>query len=109
MSLEEVNEGTTSYLTVSFLDKSGAAAAPASARCRIDCLTSGQVIRAWTALTPGTSIEITITAAENALNNDASEYETRLVTTEGTYSSTEKVTDEYQYRLINLTKYPATS
>jgi hypothetical protein len=99
-----VNEGTTSYLSVTFKDKDGAAQAPASARYRIDCLTTGTAILAWTALVVGSTIEITITPVQNAIQTATNPIERKLVTVEGTYTSTDKVVDEYEYQVKNMNK-----
>lgn len=97
-----VNERTTAYLTVAFFDKTGAAAVPASATYRIDCLTTGTVILDDTALTPAASIEITITPTQNRIITAANAQETRRVTVKATYAGSEQDNREYDYQVKNL-------
>jgi len=101
--LEQVNERSTAYLSVTFRDKAGAAQAPSSAAYRIDDAGSGQVVRGDTAIpTPGSTVEITLTPADNALLAEANPYERRRVTVTAEYGGGEAVTAEYVYRVVNL-------
>lgn len=102
----EITEQSTGYLTVSFYDKAGALAVPASATYRIDDVVSGSSVRAATALTPASTIEITLTKQDNTILNDARRDEQRRVTIISVYSSTDQVTDEYIYGVRNLAKVP---
>ena len=97
-----VPEKTTAYLTVSFLDKAGAPAIPASVTYRIDCLTTNTAILADTALTPAASIEITLTPAQNAIINQANALEAKRVTVKATYGASDALNDEYDYLVKNL-------
>jgi len=97
-----VPEQTTAYLTVTFLDKNGAAAAPTSVTYRIDCLRSGTVVLADTPLTPAASIEIVITPAQNAIQQAANSNEHKRVTVKATYGAADAVNDQYDYLVRNL-------
>lgn len=97
-----VNEGTTAYLTVTFKDKAGANAAPASATYRIDCLTTGAAIKATTPLSAGASVEITLTKTDNRIVTAANVREQRRVTVVGTYGADDQVQHEYDYDVLNL-------
>lgn len=99
--MDVVNEGTTAYLTVAFLDKTGAAALPTGVTYRIDCLSSGTAIKASTSVTPATSVEITISATENAILGGLP-FERRRITVEATYSGSQAVRDQYDYQVRNL-------
>ncbi len=106
--LEQVNERSTAYLTVTFRDKAGAAQAPASAAYRIDDVGSGQPVRGDTAISaPGSAVEIVLTTADNAIRNAAAGYERRRVTVTAEYGAGEAVRAEYVYRVINLAGVPA--
>lgn len=98
-----INEKTTAYLPVSFRDKHGQLAAPSSITYRIDCLTSGRQVRAWTALSPAAQTEIVLTASDNAIFG-SSERERRLVTVVASYGSgtDDQVTGDYTYDVRNL-------
>ena len=99
--MDVINEGTTGYLTVTFLDKDGVAVAPASVSYRIDCLTTGTAVVGATSVTPGTSVEIQLTAANNAILGNLPR-ERRRVTVTGTYSGSQAVTHQYDYEVRNL-------
>jgi len=104
MIRQSVNEGSTAYLEVDFLDKDDAAATPSAVTYRIDCLTTGAAVRASTSLTAGSSIEITMTPADNAIQDQANDYERRLVTVEATYGASDSVNSEHEYVVRNLRK-----
>lgn len=104
--MDRVNEGTTAYLTVSFLDKAGAASAPSAVSYRIDCLTSGAQIKDDTSASASASVEITLSAADNALQSQARARERRRVTVTGTYGAADAVVDQYDYEIVNLGAAP---
>lgn len=99
-----INEKTTGYLTVTFKDKAGAQAVPASATYRIDCLTTGTAITPETALAPAAQIEIVITPTENRIVTAANARETRRVTVTGVYGAADQVTAQYDYDVENLSQ-----
>ncbi|MCK5613136.1 hypothetical protein KAR91_65285 [Candidatus Pacearchaeota archaeon] len=102
-----VNEGSTCYLDVSFKDKDGVLAAPTSISYRIDCITSDQEIKDDTDFgAPAASIEIEIDSADNAIIDQANNSERRLVTVTGTYGAEDKIVEEYEYDVMNMTKKP---
>lgn len=98
-----VNEKSTSYVTATFKDKAGAAQTPSTVTYRIDCLTTGAVILSDTSLTPASSIEITITATQNAMQLAGNLRETRRVTVRATYGVGDSINDQYDYDILNLT------
>jgi hypothetical protein len=75
-------------LTASFFDDTAdtwTASTPTTADYRIDRVRSGDPscydeVRAWTTLTPATSIAIAITATDNVISDDDSREERRQVT-----------------------------
>ena len=79
-----VQEGSTSWVTVTFYDRDGVAQVPVTADYRIDDRTSDTEILDWTPLTPGSSIEIVITAAQNAFLDQNNEEEVREVSVRAT-------------------------
>ena len=100
--MEQVNERSTAYLTVTFKDKAGAAQQPTAASYRIDDVATGAQIRADTPLTPGTSVEITLTPADNAVVSPRLEVEKHVVTVTGTYGEDDAVRAQYVYEVVNL-------
>lgn len=99
-----VNEGSTSYLSVSFKDKAGALAAPASLTYSLHCLTTGAALRNDVALSPASQVEITLTPADNAILNPGNQYETRLVTVKAGYGAADALQEEYEYQVKNLAR-----
>jgi len=100
--MEQVNERSTAYLTVTFKDKAGAAQQPTTASYRIDDVATGTQIRADTDLTPGTSVEITLTPVDNAVVSPRLEVEKHVVTVTGTYGEDDAVRAQYVYEVVNL-------
>lgn len=99
--MTEINEKTTSYLPVTFADASGAPVTPSTVVYRVDCGTTGQQVRDWTALTDD---EIELTVADNSLRDDANWQEQRVVTCQANYGpgGAQQITSQYTYVLRNL-------
>ena len=102
--METINEGSTAYLTASFKDKDGTLDAPSAVSYRIDCLTNDQEVRDDTAADAGETVEITLTAADNAIIDSDRQTERRLVTVTATYGEDDALMEEYEYNLKNLRK-----
>jgi len=101
--MERVNEKSTAYLTVTFRDKAGAAQAPATATYRIDDVATGQPVRSDTDISePGSTVELTLTVADNTLKNPIAAAEQRRVTVTGEYGNGDAVRSEYVYEVVNL-------
>ena len=97
-----VNEGSTAYLTVSFYDRTGAAVSPASVTWEAHDSDSGTELQAATALTPATSIVITIPSAVNVIQNTNHKSELRVVTIKATLGDGSKMNEEAEYQVRNL-------
>ncbi|MBN2392168.1 MAG: hypothetical protein JXR84_15680 [Anaerolineae bacterium] len=100
--LSEVNEGTTAYLTVTFLDEDGLAAMPTAATWQCHDVASDTELQAETALTPASSIKITIPASVNTLVNPHAIQEKHRITLVATYGGDDQVTAEYDFVVIGL-------
>lgn len=96
-----VKEKSRAVLTVRFLNEAGRLAVPSAISYRIDCRTSGQMVRDWTAVTPGSVIQIGIPSSENAILAGEAREE-RVVTIQATYGADDLVNDEYLYVVQNL-------
>ena len=100
-----INEETTSYLTVTFLDKNGTPAAPASATWEAIDVESGTVLKTATAITPiAASVEITIEPSVNVMVNEAKHQELRRIIVKALYGASDKVNDQYDYLVKNLSQ-----
>lgn len=102
--MESVNEGTTCYLTITFLDKNGNAVAPSSVTWEAIDLKTGTVMKSETGITPGATIEIAVPASVNAMHDAAMLEEIRRITIKASYGADDKVTGQYDYRVINLSR-----
>lgn len=104
MALTVINEGDTAYLTVTFKDKTGALAVPVTVTWQCIDLDSGAEMQAETSVSPGSSIEITIPVAANAMVDPAKAHETRRVIVKSTYGGSEAKNGQYDYRIRNLSR-----
>ena len=101
--MEQVNERSTAYLTVTFKDKAGAAQQPTAASYRIDDVATGQEIRDDTAITPAAStVEITLTPADNAMVSATRPIEVHALTVTATYGDADAVRGVYLFEVANL-------
>lgn len=100
--MKQVVERSTAYLAVSFIDKAGEPAAPLTVQYRIDCDTTGEVVRDWTDVSAAPTVEIVLTAAENAMRNPSNRNERRTVTVIGSYGGDDQVRDRTAYYIHNL-------
>lgn len=105
--MQQVNEQSTAYLTVTFRNKAGAAEAPAAAKYRIDDVASGSAVLGETAITPvAATVEVRLTPNNNTLLEAGNPSELRRVTVVGEYGQGDAVTSEYVYEVINLSGVP---
>jgi hypothetical protein len=93
-----VNERSACAVNVAFVSEDE----PTEVRCRIDCLTSGQVVREWSTVDSSLNVGISISSAENAMRNDGLRGEMRRVTVEATFPDGEQITGDYDYAVRNL-------
>ena len=101
--MQQVNEQSTAYLTVTFRNKAGVAEAPATAKYRIDDVASGSAVLGETAITPvAATVEVRLTPANNTLLVAGNPAELRRVTVIGEYGQDDAVTSEYLYEVVNL-------
>ena len=107
--MDIINELSTAFLTVEFLDPNGIAVRPRTIAYRIDDVTTGQVIRPLTEIDlPHPVIELLISAEENSLPPDE-EIAIRRVTVLSTFgdrmsddTGEHHYNDEFVYTLRNL-------
>ena len=102
IAFDEVNEGTTAYLTVTFLDEDGAAAVPTAATWQCHDVASGTALQAVTALVPDSTIQIKIPPSVNTLVDAHAIQEKHRITLVATYGTDDQVTGEYDFYVVNL-------
>lgn len=101
--MQQVNERSTAYLSVGFLDKTGAPQQPSSITYRIDDEATRTAIRDVTAVgAPAATIELTLTPADNAILSPSLAVERHVVTVIGIYGADDQVTAQYVYEVVNL-------
>lgn len=75
-----VKERSAITVTAYFRDAADAAEAPTTIHYRIDDLSTNVRITDWTSVSAASSASISITAAENKINNHWNEFERRQIT-----------------------------
>jgi hypothetical protein len=105
MGLKIIEEGKTSYIELTYVDRSRYPLTPVSLRYRVDDLDSGAELLGWTAATPSAATVITIGGSYNHLHVGSKSVETRVVTTEATFSGGEIIPKEIRYQISNLRFY----
>ncbi len=75
---------------------------PTTARYRIDGLSTGTTILDWTSLTPATSNSISITGAQNKIQNDRLRGETKQLTVEADNGLDTQYRAKITWRVNNL-------
>jgi hypothetical protein len=100
--MKSVNEEGTLYFTVKFYDTDDALFTPSSAAYRIDCLTSGNEVRAWTDLIPADVITIAVTGSDNQIYDEARSREIRQMVIKYADGSGNEQKSQIQYRVDNL-------
>jgi len=99
--LTVINEKSTAYLTVRFLNKNGELEAPTSATWQVHDVAKNEVMQKETVLTPASEIEIVIDPKVNTILSDK-RVETRRVTIKAIYGEEDKINEEYNYIVKNL-------
>ena len=95
-----VNEANSFTATARFRS-SGTATAPTTAHYRIDDLTTGTVITAWTALAAAAEISIPITSNNNRIVDRCNDNEKRLLTVSSDKGETTEGRDNIEYMVNN--------
>lgn len=101
--MDVVNEGTTTIITVSFYNENNEPITPDSVIYRLDDIYSGTEIKDDTSITPGESVDITISSTENRIVNRNRPVEKRIMSVKYTYAGNSKTGyDSYIYMIQNL-------
>lgn len=98
-----VNEGSASDIVSTLVDETGAAFTPTTARYRLDDLTSGTEVIAWTTIaTPSSSMTVTIPATANVIVDTNLPEETKVFTLESDFGTSAAQTQDFRYQVRNL-------
>jgi hypothetical protein len=106
MTREVVNEASTMSVEAKFYNKTNQLSTPTSIRYRLKDVTNDRVVTDWTDVTPASSIEIEITAEENAVYLDGSRpfqrFEERVLVVQANYDTDTQYAEEIRYLIKNL-------
>lgn len=99
----DVNELSYATFTVIPRNTSGVATEPTNCRYRLDDLTSGNSIIAWTDVDElSTSMTIEIAASNNSIIDTNVDSEIKVLTVETDYGTDDAHIEELSYEVINL-------
>lgn len=97
-----VTEASAAQFTAEFYDNVWVATTPTSIRYRVDDVRTGSELAGWTAATPSTSVTLTVTAAQNAVVDDASSSERHMLTVQADNALASQVTSAFVFEVRNL-------
>lgn len=97
MARTTVNEGSTSYHGLSFLDADGNQVTPESLRYRVTSST-GEPVVDWTTL-PTNTVEIELSSTVNTIGGLGKR---RFLTIECAHNGGDVITEEIEYRIVDL-------
>lgn len=95
-------EGTRTILRYWCYDEINKSSPPASLRYRVDCQSTGTVLRDWTVLTAAPSGRLEITPSDNRIVNQLNTSERRAITMEADFDTDDAVKSEVRYTVRNL-------
>lgn len=100
--MKEYQDKTSGTVTLSFLDVTGALAAPTTATYQIDCLTTGTNVRTLTTLTAASQITFILSTSDNAIINPINQSEIKKITVNATYGAGDEAHAETHYVVRNM-------
>ena len=98
----KVQEGSAFAAIAYFRTTAGAAGASATAKYRVDCLTTGKELTDWTALTPAVSISIPITATHNAIQWQSNRIEKKQLIVASDPDAADQTRDKAVWTVENI-------
>lgn len=101
------NEGSAFTATAYMRDRATSlASVPAAAKYRLDCLSTGQTIKDWTSLTPAASINISISATDNAILDTSNDSERKQLSVASEPGAAAQFRDVVIWDVVNLRGSP---
>lgn len=98
-----VKEKSQLPITVYFRDRATrAAVSPTTVSYRLDCLTTGQQLKDWTGATPGSSVTITVTPTENAIQFNGNNREKKQLTIVADQDLATQFLETFVYEVENV-------
>ena len=96
-----VTDSSAATFVASFYTDAWVATTPTTVRYKLTDASESDLI-AWTTVTPGTSVTITIPAASNAPADNSLRYDVRLLTVQADNGLSSQVTEPFVYQVRNL-------
>lgn len=100
--MEELNEKSTAYITLEFLGDDGLPAVPNTLQYRIDDVHTGAAVKGITTLTPGISVELTLTPDDLTIINQMRQREVKRITVIAGYGVSDYLREELDVAVKNL-------
>ena len=97
-----VNEQSTAYLNVTFLNGSGEAVAPTSVTYKVTDSSSGTVVRNTTSISAASTVTISLDSVDTRMVDSTKSQEDHIVTVTGSYGGTDYARDEFTFTVVNL-------
>ena len=98
----EYNEGQSFTANFKFFDSAWVASSPTTIRYRIDCLTSGSVVKDWTTVTAAQSVDIAVSSADNAVQNSNNRIERKQMVVQSNYGTPTQGVQTKDWDIVNL-------
>jgi hypothetical protein len=105
LSRGAVQEGSAMTLTAKFYDDASdpwTLSAPSTVRYRIDDMDTGAGIVDWTTVSPATSVSISITGAQNALQSQSENFERHEITVQANANLSTQYSETYSWKVLNI-------
>lgn len=100
--MDTAKEGSSAWITVNFLDRTGSPEVPATVTWEAHDKGTGDELQEATSVTPGAEIEIEIPGSVNAIHTPGQPYETRVITVRATYGGSSTHNDQFEYVIADL-------
>jgi len=98
-----VNESSAMTVRARFFNETGALVSPTTARYLIRDISNDRLVRDWTSLSPASTIDISVTASDNEIQQSTRKrFERRVVTVQADEGTATQRTDEIEYWIRNL-------
>lgn len=98
----KINERTTGYVQTSLYNAQDQLEAPVSLTYRIDCLTTGEAIKADTALPVSSVVSVTLSPEDTRIINQRNTQEKRRITFRAGYGASDELNDTVDFIVKNL-------
>ena len=97
-----VNELSKATFTARPIDEAGSAFTPTNARYKLHDKASTNELIPWTGLTPSEAMEILIAATIHSMVDPSLSLETKVLTTETDFGTSNAHVEEFEYQVRNL-------